>query len=178
MDTALGYQPAQGLEGALLREQLRTQWALPPAKCPGTRILPYTITFLTGELDTSVIRIKRHSKNNRHYAYLRNLYRDLLLSGGYTREDAGELCLVQDASDPDWWWAIGGATRAEAFVLAYEKEPSNPQLQLLIRQGGYDATFLSASTPMWAVRFLVKQLNAKNGVGATSDVALLPPFPT
>ena len=45
-----------------------------------------------------------------------------MLKNGYSRDDAGEIFLVETAGG---WLAIGGATRCEAFLDAVEQDPSN-----------------------------------------------------
>ena len=116
------------------------------------------------------IIIRRHPLNARFYETLVRDYADKMKAEGYINDDAPPIHLQAMDETYTTWYAIGGATRCEAFTLAWSEEPDNLKLLAFVKSGGFNAIYYSHSMPENIVVHLVEELNDKNGLGASNTV--------
>ena len=118
----------------------------------------------------SKIIIRRHPLNARFYTTLVRDYADKMKAEGYINDDAPPIHLQAMDDSYTMWYAIGGATRCEAFILAWSEDPTNLKLLAFVKTGGFNAIYYSFNMPDNITLHLVEELNDKNGLGASNTV--------
>ena len=116
------------------------------------------------------IIIRRHPLNARFYATLVRDYADKMKAEGYINDDAPPIHLQATDETYTTWYAIGGATRCEAFLLAWSEDPKNLKLLAFVKSGGFNAIYYAFDMPENITVHLVEELNDKNGLGASNTV--------
>ena len=89
---------------------------------------------------------------------------------GYINDDAPPIHLQSMDDTYTTWYAIGGATRCEAFSLAWSEDPGNLKLLAFVKSGGFNAIYYSHTMPENIIVHLIEELNDNNGLGASNTV--------
>ena len=67
---------------------------------------------------------------------------------------------MRDASNPDVYFLLAGATLTEALYMAYERDPTNPRVQATVASGLAGAVIVKSDCPMEVQKYLTQEHNS------------------